>query len=574
MDRRCLALVPILAATAAAAPARIVDTTGVRLAAPPVAAAFCDGSARAVFLLRNGDVVAIDDRGALATLHSTGLMPGEVAMTCDASDRIAIAGAGKLVELDGATVTSRVGPQHVRDARLLDDGTAAFVDWKGTVWRWNGSALTSWTFKPAVTYPGRFEISGDGNSIATVVRSQAVVYRADGTTDTGPTALGVVWDRDGRSLLVGQISGLGRWVAGDPADRVEVVDRTLIGSRMIREHDRIIAIQPSRLDIRTLDRAGQVTGDVTISRVPSAPKLVAVGRAPFAVIGGLDSAWIANLTSSNDLVERHHPKDPVFAMAFSPDGKSLAFIAGDDEVVVASIDRRGLRVQEPPDKTMLVKRVGWPASGTLVAAGTNGIVRWSRDGKRRTDPTDRILGMTPAGETIELTPSMRVIVRRASPITLDAIFDFHKPPAEADVAGQLLALSSLKNVSIWNLAGGTDVPIVTFDTTHWISHPVLVGARPAVMFATARDLYAVDASGEHLVERLPSLIGAVAVRDDRQRVAVGCSDGTIVIFDAAGHRVGAPLKSSGQITALAWSPDGSRLAVAVMRSIEVWTPPK
>jgi len=55
---------------------------------------------------------------------------------------------------------------------------------------------------------------------------------------------------------------------GGSYDRIDKLDSTLHGTRLLASGRYVIAAAPSRLDIRTIDAAGSVGSSVTVSRVP------------------------------------------------------------------------------------------------------------------------------------------------------------------------------------------------------------------------------------------------------------------------------------------------------------------
>jgi WD40 repeat protein/predicted Ser/Thr protein kinase len=88
-----------------------------------------------------------------------------------------------------------------------------------------------------------------------------------------------------------------------------------------------------------------------------------------------------------------------------------------------------------------------------------------------------------------------------------------------------------------------------------------------------------DATGTHEIARyeLPPRSRARAVRfsPDHARVAVGCADGQIRLFDSeTGTLVGTVPGPGGEVYALAFSPDGTRLAAGTSgRTIRLWSWP-
>ncbi len=135
-----------------------------------------------------------------------------------------------------------------------------------------------------------------------------------------------------------------------------------------------------------------------LGRDPSPADCLAVSpRGRFAVVGGRDGQLrLWDLFNRQELVDRFEPDDfPLFAVAFSPDGKRILSAGGtvayrDGKAVPAGCAVRvwdldsGNRIRELSGHTRPVQAVAWSGDGRLIASGSlDGTVRlWqARGGK-------------------------------------------------------------------------------------------------------------------------------------------------------------------------------------------------
>jgi WD40 repeat protein len=103
--------------------------------------------------------------------------------------------------------------------------------------------------------------------------------------------------------------------------------------------------------------------------------------------------------------------------------------------------------------------------------------------------------------------------------------------------------------------------------------PHLLAAREAgAEDISLRTLFRWAARGLPLLQLVHSrAIKAVAWSPDGRRVATASMDGTVGVWDAgSGKSVTTPLKHRGGVLAVAWSPDGRRLATASNETVQVW----
>ncbi len=548
----------------------LVEAPGIALGQPVIATAFCDRSARGVVLLINGDVVAVDAAGKTTQVGNLGTTTPRAVMACDHNDRIVVARKGELAVFDRGTLTTIKAPIAAPIAgRTLTDGSVAFAS-NGTMVHWDGTQLDEWQFPPPV-YMDRTAISGDGRALAGFVKGVLTVFDATGTATTPPRANAVAWAPDHQSLLALTSQGLVRWQLGAAPTDVTVVDVRLRGHTLAVAGRRLVVVTMGGAWVVELDAKGaQVGATISSSRWPSAYAHVAAGDAPFAVIAGDRRAHILDLTTSGPLIDTQHVVGSIRSLAFSPDGRSLAFGGGASDLVVADTTT-GAITERLPLKAISIDQVRWTRDA-IIAVGYRSLVRWDRDRAMTETATSAGTVVDDAGATLDGAAACAKLPPAAPGAGWGPA-----APTRVDAAGGSLMAACRQGLTVF---GGKDLAVIASTTARPYAFALgLVGKQPRAFYAVGRDLHVVDAKGDTRVMTLPPRTGAplggilsIVPSRDRRRLAVATTD-ELVIVDVA-RMVPVMSEPSTETSAVAWSPDGKQLAVAHRTGIELWVLPR
>jgi len=418
--------------------------------------------------------------------------------------------------------------------------------------------------------PGRIALRGDGKAVAVSGYDATTIYRSDGSAPLpGPRAYTAVWR--GKELVFVHRAGLARWTPGDSLDRVTILDAKLTGFQLAIAGRRVLVSGLTTAELRELDTAGNVIGSTSATRLPGSMKTYALGDSSFGVVASGSFAHVLDLAKPGAVVDDEHPLDTPRALAFSPDGSNLAMLGGDNDLIVVDV-RRGLaRRQLAPGKRIYSSHLAWATDGSILATGDRGYVRWDRSGAV-TSTAASVLGFSRAGELIERTREGGVIVhRRSGEVTLELGPD---PIQRAVVDDKHAAIGRNKRIELYSLdpRASHQAALATSHEVRFAMHVALAGTRPRAFYFDDRALYALDAKGDHELGKLSGFATALAVSKNRRLVAVATSEMTgavISIWDADSGKRLRDLTPSGQVTSLAWSPDGKQLAVATARGVEL-----
>jgi len=535
-----------------------------------IGAAFCDTSQRAILLFDNREVISIDAAGTIRKLGNTGVVANGL-IVCDRQDRIVIASGKQLVTLQGGTTKTDRVTADVRHMRLLDDGSIGIVDEKGAVYRHGARPVQAWTTGRTMLPP--FELDGTGERIVAIAGGKIDVTDRNGR-HSGPRAISVTW-LDNETVLFGERTGfVGRWPHAAPADKFSKVDQPVEHVRFVRplfyRAGRRVLVQRNN-DAQLLSLAFDARGvpkPALISRVPGGRRIIAAGDAPFAVVVVDDRAIVVDLEKPSFAIDHHRPLGPVDAMAFSPDGRELAMLGGDRDIIIATLDRARFRRLTT---TGLVRGpLGWSPDGTIFAGSGRGHVRWNLDGTVEERP-DRAVGFTPAGRPITFTRDLRIVIDRGPSEQTIQLHDPMFGVMKAEVTDRYLVVRGGRRVAVYALDAGDDMPIMRTRERGFLREAALVG-EASVMYVDNTSVYLADAKGDRLLEALMG-VPQLAVSRDKRRVAIATRD-ELAIWDAQGQRVARMLTTGATIYALAWSPDLRTLAVSTKDGIELWTIPR
>ena len=549
----------------------VVEAPGIALGQHVIATAFCDTSARAVLLLLNGDVVAVDAAGKMTSVGNVGGTIPRGAMACDRKDRIVVARKGELAVFDGGAVTTVKASITIALAgRTLTDGTVAFVS-SGTVVHWDGTQVDEWTFPPPA-YLDKAAISGDGRTIAGFVKGVTTVFDSAGTFTTPPRASAVAWAPDNQSLFASTQQGLVRWKVGAAANDLTVIDAKLRGHSIGVAGRRLVVITIGGAAVVELDSKGaQVGTTISSTRWPGAFAHLAAGDAPFAVVTGDQRAHVLDLATSGPLIDAQHVVSSIRGIAFSPDGRSLAFGGGAQDIVVADAFT-GAITERLPVKALSIDQVRWTRDAIIVA-GFRTLIKWNRDRAMTETSTPVGAGVDEAGEIVDGASACG----KLPPPDPGPGFGPPAAPTRVDASSAYLVAACRQGLTVFR---AKDLTVVAQTTARPFAFALgLVGKQPRAFYAQRLDVHAVDAKGDTRVITLPQLTGtpvgmilSIVASRDRRRLAVAMTD-QLVIVDVA-RMAPVMAEPTTDVSAIAWSPDGKQLAVARRGAIELWTLPR
>lgn len=554
----------------------LLPIPGIQLGAQAQAAAFCETSQRAVLRLVDGRVVAIDASGALHEIGRVGMLPAGMLM-CDRRDRIVVAAGRQLVVLANGAATSLRLPADAVHARVLADGAVGVVVQTGVVYRYTTRLAEAWRAGRPVLAP--VELDGTGERLVRIAAGRIEVSDRGGHR-AGPNALSATWIDDSTVAFSDRTGLVARWPIDAPPESFAKLTRLESPSlpRFVRVllqragHRRVLAqLGSGPLHALALDGPGAtLTRTTLVSRLPPGGRLVAAGGA-FAVVAVRDRAVIVDLARGGFASPPHLPLVPPEAIAFSPDGRALAMLGGDGDVIITALDRSTSRRLTT---TGFVRGpLRWAPDGTVLASTPGNQVRWRLDGSvdvRR----ERAVGFTPMADPITVTRDLRVHIERGPFVRTVQLQDRTFGVLEADASDRHLLLRGLRRVEIRALADGDDAPaVVRTRDRQFLRAAALVGRdQPRAMFVDSTgDLVLADRTSERILDRVTGM-PLLATSPDRARVAIAAAR-ELSVWDAAGRRV-ARVTTGADIVALAWSPDLRTLAAATRDGIELWTFPR
>ncbi len=322
-------------------------------------------------------------------------------------------------------------------------------------------------------------------------------------------------------------------------------------------------------------------------------RLLASGNAA----GGNATIKIWDLQTGAELREVKKHVGFIEQLAFSPDGRLLA--SGDFRTVKLWDPFTGELLRELPGPACLVIALTFSPDGRFLAtACQDDCVRlWDVTSGRELDsiPEKRVayngLAFSPDGRRL-LTASMEGIVKVHDTSTGQAISSFqgHLPwvwSAAFSRAGRLVALGSEDGtIKVWETDSGEELHSLAAHTGQVVDLVFLDGERRLAscgddrtlkiwdmatgqealqlgIFAKRCQALAVSADGLRLFYRHPQgagLADAIGIADGTPHVSRDLDRGTLIL---EGHR--------HNVVAVAWSPDGRRLASASWdRTVKVW----
>jgi serine/threonine protein kinase/Tol biopolymer transport system component len=277
----------------------------------------------------------------------------------------------------------------------------------------------------------------------------------------------------------------------------------------------------------------------------------------------------------------------IFAVAFSPDGKTLAAGAADDTVLLWDY-RRGLQTAQLPGHTDSVDQVTFSPDGRLLATAAD-------------DKTVRLWDLTSGSQiakftghkayvwSVDFSPDGKTLVSGSKDGTL-RVWDVASRQLIRVVNGHTDGILSVKfSPDGKTLAtGGWDNTVRLWDTASWRQTAVLRGHTSAVhSVAFSPDGKTLASGAEDKKVLLWNLtthaqtavltghtkdVWSVAFSPDGRTVASGGSDHKVILHNAlTGTEIATLTGHKGQVDWVAFSPDGTTLASgAEDKSMRLW----
>jgi WD40 repeat protein len=229
--------------------------------------------------------------------------------------------------------------------------------------------------------------------------------------------------------------------------------------------------------------------------------------------------------------------DQVFALAFSPDGRTLAVGGSNGTVRLAAVadPARTRALGDAPGRDGAVEALAFSPDGrTLVAAGAHPALRaWHGSAAVPITGTaagevEQAVAFSPDGRTLVAGGSTGVLHRWSS--------------------GRLNAAPAAVRL------GGSTIDLAVFAPG---GSAVLTGAKDG-----SAEVVPAHGAPRPLATGFSSWVNAGAYAPDGRHLAVGGSNGTIDVFDARTGARQAVITGSDKVTGLAYSPDGQVLLAA------------
>jgi WD40 repeat protein len=228
----------------------------------------------------------------------------------------------------------------------------------------------------------------------------------------------------------------------------------------------------------------------------------------------------------------HDHKAVVYSLAFSPDGGTLASGAKDGSLILRDVDGRQRQLCEWGVKTPEIYAIAHLPGGGVAIGHSLGWQVYGRDGAVFSPPTD--------------TPTTALAVLDANTLAVGT-GNRVKP-----TAGTL---------ELWDLSAGPRRREPHFQEPNGVRAVATCPAKRLVAWATGHKKISVWDTSRQTPAHFPLTYNspAIALSPDGSYLAAAV-DWTVRVYDVAKKRERHVLKHKGQVTSLAFSPDGSTLA--------------
>lgn len=530
---RFLALLA-LSTPAVAAPKidTVLEAGGIPLPGEARGGTFCEQSRRAVVWLDSGEAIGIDRTGALTPLGFISRpMGGTNRIVCDRQDRVIAIDRDRLVILEGGRSRTVQATAPLTQLGLLADGRVAVLDRDGKVSTFDGTFTASWQTTTPLPSFGAINFSPDGSMISFIQRGVVNVVDSTGLR-VGPAGLGAVWDGD--SLVVSTSSkGLAKWRTTDKPDVLDVIDDQARGSTMFWAGNHLVQQLGPTATVRALGAPPVV---VKLTRWPVGASTYAAGNAPFMVIAGNAAAYVVDITRDGAIVPGLKAHAQVNDMVFSPDGKQLA-ISGGDAVLISKLGTRAIERKEYPT-SIFAPRLFWDTRG-LTAVFMNQKVRWTGGAREVTSITDHNTVLDDKGQAVDAS----LLCKQAFAARASRGFVAARCGAKVMFGPIGKPSTFTTSASAFAIAGGS------------------------LVYADGQRLMVHGEGKTRELGKLTSFVTAIVATADGKRLAISQGD-SISVWDLDRGLV--MTHAAGRNARMAWSPDASRLAVAVGMAVAVW----
>jgi WD40 repeat protein len=273
---------------------------------------------------------------------------------------------------------------------------------------------------------------------------------------------------------------------------------------------------------------------------------------------------------------------PVYSVAFSPDGKTIATGSSDNTLKLWSVDGRELQTFTGHSDRVLSVAFSPDGKTIVTGSGDKTVKLWSVDGRELqtfTGHSDRVLSVafSPDGKTIA-TGSFDKTVKLWSVDGKELqTFTGHSDRVWSvafSPDGKTIATGSLdKTVKLWSVDGRE---LQTF-TGHSDLVRSVAFSPDGKTIATGSDdktvkLWSVDGRELQTFTGHSDYVGSVAFSPDGKTIATGSDDKTVKLWSVDGRELKTFTGHSNSVLSVAFSPDGKTVATGSFdKTVKLWS---